>query len=852
MKKIVFCIAIILLLFNNLIFSQNSLPNNVTIKTLDNGLQVLLIENKALPMVGINTVVKVGSAYETFATSGMSHMLEHLLFNGTETMNQRELYDAVDLIGGYNNANTSEFYTNFMMVTPAENIYEGIRIQSQMLFHSVLPEEKYEKEKGIVLEEIGKTLANTGEQLERNVISCIYKGHALSLPTLGTYETIKHMKRDDVYAFYKNYYKPNNMIVSVIGNFDTKKMLEYLNKYYGSIAPGDVEYPQIPDWKIGLEKIDVTSSKVYHKFYEGKGTHLQLFYKLPDAPRELYSMLEEKFNDKSEVIKNTINNKFKYWVKDLYVSARNKYVANYLEFDFTVVNKSSYNDFTAYVDSLLKSIKITFSKTEIQNAIAEAKTTFLRNTEKPHMFGIYNAEIFAVEGIEGVISKYSGEGYKKVAEKFPEFLIKSKPIVILQEPEKNSTSEGKSELVTREFNLGNDFPKLIVRQNKNSDLLAIHYLLAHKSEYEQRYGKNAAYIWHEAFGERTKSKEFLKRASEFGFKFTVNDNPYIPMDDIYLSPDFGYIRVETATADIEKAIEFLNNEMLNFTPTKEEFNSALRMWKMVQMMKPINQAKSTFEDLVDETLYGKAKKTKAKQLTYESLLDFGRHYFIPANMIIAVVSSAQPEEISKLFTDFKTSVPKDFITTKPKEEVFRTIDKPVKIERNVNGKRAYLYYGYQVNVEKNEKAALKALSLILNDKIVFDIREKQGLAYGMSAGIEQRRDKAMFYIEMGTRPENVEKLVEQFPEKFTRDYLGEITEKELQKRVNKYLGRMLFRRLSSINQGFYLCRSLFYHNDFNYDQKQIDALKKVTLEEVKKVADKYLDADKNEVIIIVK
>ena len=131
-----------------------TLPKGVSVYELNNGMKVLLIENPALPMVGANVVVKIGSAFETFSTSGMSHMLEHLLFNGTTLRAQKQLYDDVDRIGGYNNASTAEFYTNFMMVTPAENIKRGMEIQADMLFNSILPAEKFEKEKGIVLEEI--------------------------------------------------------------------------------------------------------------------------------------------------------------------------------------------------------------------------------------------------------------------------------------------------------------------------------------------------------------------------------------------------------------------------------------------------------------------------------------------------------------------------------------------------------------------------------------------------------------------------------------------------------------------------------------------------------------------------
>ena len=146
-----------------------ALPKGVSIYQLDNGMQVLLIENSALPMVGVNCIIKVGSAYETFSTSGMCHMLEHLLFNGTTTRDQKQLYDDVDRIGGYNNASTAEYYTNYMMVTPTENILKGMEIQADMLFNSVLPNEKFEKEKGIVLEASDFTVS--GGKMKFNLLS---------------------------------------------------------------------------------------------------------------------------------------------------------------------------------------------------------------------------------------------------------------------------------------------------------------------------------------------------------------------------------------------------------------------------------------------------------------------------------------------------------------------------------------------------------------------------------------------------------------------------------------------------------------------------------------------------------
>ncbi len=285
----------------------------------------MLIEKPSLPMVGINTVVKVGSAYENFATSGMSHMLEHLLFNGTNTMTQKELYDSTDIIGGYNNANTGEYYTNFMMVTPAENILDGMKLQAAMLFDSVIPEDKFEKEKGIVLEEIAKSMAKSNEQLERNVLSIIYEGHALSLPTLGTYSTIKNMNRDDVYNFYKNYYNPNNMIVSVIGNFNSTQMLENIKEIYGNNKPGIVKQLSNSNLSTGFESFtNYNLGKVFHRFYNGENTHLQMFFELDQpANLEYFEILQIILDNNNEKIKDELNKKYGNQIQGVEFSTRN-------------------------------------------------------------------------------------------------------------------------------------------------------------------------------------------------------------------------------------------------------------------------------------------------------------------------------------------------------------------------------------------------------------------------------------------------------------------------------------------------------------------------------------------------
>ena len=838
-----------LILTSNLTFAQNNitpLPEGVSIYQLDNGLQVMLIEKPSLPMVGINTIVKVGSAYENFTTSGMSHMLEHLLFNGTSTMTQKELYDSTDIIGGYNNANTGEYYTNFMMVTPSENILEGMKLQSAMLFDSEIPEEKFEKEKGIVLEEIAKSLSKSNEQIERNILSIIYEGHALALPTLGTYSTIKNMDRNDVYKFYKNYYNPNNMIISVIGNFNSTKMLDDIKQLYGNIKPGIVE--QASNIKLATA-FDVcenyNAGKVFHRFYNGDNTHLQLFFELESPGNlEFFELLQLILDNSKDRIKAELKKKYGDQIEGVEFSTRQYPALNYLEASLILKDEKNINAVQKSFYDLIAQLKLEIAKETISNEAVKTRTKFLQNTEKPHMFGIYNASLFAEYGIEAILSSYTGKGFTLAAEELQKFELSNYFVTIIQHPEiKNEVSNKLIDAEIKVIESDGKRATIISKQTKASDLLAIHYLIKNKSMYESKYGKDAAKLWNDAFGKRMEKPEIQKTSSKYGFTFTVNDNPFIPMDNIYLSPEFGYIRVEGLADDIEKAVKFLNNQMLSFVPNKEEYENAKEESSRPSMMGHGNMAKKMFDDKLNSILYeDETTQSEKTELSYADLLSFGKEYFSPSNMIISVVSPASSNKIEEYYSGFSAKT-KIIDTTTGFIKSYKNILGAEKVEISGGGEQSYLYYGFQKEVNRNDIPALEVLSFLLSDEIIFDIREKQGLAYQMSAGVDIIKDKAMFFINMGTRPENVENLLSQFPNFFNKDFSNKVNDTAIKKSVNMYLGRMMFRRLSSINQAYYLGHSKYFYNDINYDTNSLEEIKKVKTADVIRVIDTYMNIE---------
>jgi predicted Zn-dependent peptidase len=821
------------------------LPKGVSVYQLNNGMKVLLIENPALPMVGANVVVKIGSAYETFSTSGMSHMLEHLLFNGTTTRNQKKLYDDVDRIGGYNNATTAEFYTNYMMVTPAENIRRGMEIQADMLFNSTLPADKYEKEKGIVLEEISKSLADPQEQLERNTLSILYRGHALSLPTLGTYSTIQSLSRDDVNSFYKNNYVPNNMILSVIGNFRTSTMLPLIQEIYGKARPGRVERQGDLEWATGYQ-IPLSSgspnAEVYHRFYDGEDVVLQAFYQLPPSkPAEYFQLLAFVIDKNKDALQSSVKAEFGKNVKSVKLSTRQSHLGNLFEATVILSPGVSFDAVVASLSSKLAALNFALPPDVVKSEVTQSRTEFGRNIEKPHMFGIYNADGIAKNGIESVLGSYSGDGLVKAAGELATLKLGFHPMLIIQAPTaKKDTAEAQGTGLTKRFRDDATGKNLIVAQNEASKLLAVHYLVKHKSAYEAKFGNDASKILHECLDQRLKSDANRKASSQFGFTFTVNDNPFISMDDIYLHPDFGYIRVEGLADDIPGAISFLNAQLKGFVPTEDEFKKAIEKYKGIEaMLMGGNKAQKLFDETYKSIVYAADPFPRPRPvLTYEGLVAFAREYFKPSNMIISVVSAASPESVDLLFNQFGFSPIKEeppiFTPT------FITQHQPVTIEKAGTGERSYIFWGFISQIDPADAPLLQALSLVLSDNIIFDIREKQGMAYGMTAGVEIIEDKALFFVSQGTRPQNVDKLVPQYPKFFQMAVLDSLTQDQLEKSINMYLGRMMFRRLSSINQAFYLGTSVYFHNDETYDQRFLEQLKHAKLADVRNVARKYM------------
>lgn len=224
------------------------LESQAALFNLPDGMQVIMLEKHANPLIACMIYVNAGSKYETDKNNGVTHFLEHLLFDGTKTRTRVDITEGIKAKGGYINAFTQKELTCYMVLMPKDYIEDGLAIQSDMLFNSAFPDSELAKERKVVIEEIKKDEDNIDNQVEDFFASEAYQETPYARPVLGSDTTISGMSKEEIADYYHTYYEPNNMIALVIGDFQTAEMKKLIEKYYGMKTSRPISATQSVNW----------------------------------------------------------------------------------------------------------------------------------------------------------------------------------------------------------------------------------------------------------------------------------------------------------------------------------------------------------------------------------------------------------------------------------------------------------------------------------------------------------------------------------------------------------------------------------------------------------------------------
>lgn len=401
---------------------------------------------------------------------------------------------------------------------------------------------------------------------------------------------------------------------------------------------------------------------------------------------------------------------------------------------------------------------------------------------------------------------------------------------------------------------------VVVKSNPDSRVLGINILGKNRSAMEPEGKTGIADFTNRMLlkGTETRSAEKISEdLSSIGAVITLVDNPWIPYDDVYTTHSYTFIKFQAIDEFAEFGIELLSDVVKNPSFPEEEMEK-VRGEMMMHLGRKKGSTRQTVRELFYATLFEDHPYSKPIMgtprtigtITRDDLVSFHKTFYSPNNMIVTVVTNLPAEEMmARIQSTFGDMQKVDFPA--PNIPAPDSLTVPIHAKELMEKEQVYIYLGGPLpGIFSGDVPAIKVMNSILSSRLALNLREKQGLAYSVGSSANFDKQFGWFVAAIGTRPQNYDVALKGILAEMEKMKDEIVSPAELEKAKNGIWGRMLFYRLSRVNQAYFISVNEFKEVGYDYDDKYIDHIRQVTAEQVKQVAEKYLDTE-NYVVAVV-
>ena len=843
---------------------------------LDNGLTVILDQNNSSPVTAINVWVKTGSACEQEGEYGLAHVHEHMLFKGTKKRAVGEIANTIEAGGGDINAFTSFDETVYYVVSASRFLNTALDILADAMQNSTFDPAELEKELEVVLEEIRRGEDSPSRVLSQKMFATAYDVHSYKRPVIGTDESVKSFTREKILKFYNKWYTPQNMVLVVVGDFDTKKLIPQINKTFGKLE------------KRKLKKCEIPSEPVQNKIKtfvidkEVNEAYFSMAFHATDAKDEDTPALDVISNilgsgESSRLFRNIKEEKG--LVNSIYSYAFTPKYDGLFAVGGTLPPE---NIDAAYQDIIKQIYELKYkpvSKDEINKAIVNIESDAVYSKEtmqgQAQKLGFFEVEADDYRYEDEYLKRVKSITAEDIMDIANKYFIDSNITagVLVPTTQKNITAAALKKTIVNEAKLvDKEFTKktkeiksdvtstvlkngirVIVKENSSVPLFAARAVFLGGVRYEDESTNGISNFLAQMFTRGTTTRSSEEIAVEI--ESIAGD-----IDGFSGRNSLG-VSVEALSENIEPAMDIFADVILNPVFPGEEIERARR-----EVLSDINKENDNLLrkniNLFLNTLYTEhpyrfnvlGTEQNVQKFNKKALTGYYKKIVDPRNMVISVVGDINTAQVLEIIEKHFGSMGKsEFVELKIKSEA-----RPDKIREEViyekDKNQTHIILGFQgpTLYDKNYYA-FEVLNTILagqGGRLFLELRDKKSLAYTVTSFLSPGIEHGFFGIYIGTAPGKEAEALEGIKNEITKLLKNGITKSELNRAKNYLVGNFEIGLQQNTSQAAKIAFDELYGLGWDGYKTYSDNIFAVTKEDVIKVSKKFINLDKYTLAIV--
>jgi zinc protease len=784
------------------------------------GLTLLVEEQHVAPVVAIQVWVRVGSGDETDAEAGLAHVHEHMLFKGTASRGVGEIARDIEAVGGSINAWTSFDQTVYHVVVPARHAERGLDVLLDAVVHSAFDAEELERELEVIQEEIRQGEDQPGRVLSRALFETAFATHPYGRPVIGTPESVASFTREDVVRFFDRWYRPENMTLVVVGDIAETDVVDAVDRTFGRqprgfrpAAPRAIEPPQSAT-RVRVLQRDVQEAHASIAFHAPELSHedtpaLELLTLLLGQGDS--SMLFERVQRQQRLASDV----YAY----LYTPAEPGLLMLGSRFGGGEREVSAEQVVTAILEVVADLHDELVSSDDLRRAVrnVESDAIYQRQTvqgtaQRLGFFHVVAGGVAFESRFVELARQVSAEDLRRVARTYlrPE---RCTVALLLPEAVEAPSETAVTAWVTRAFERRTvlapaeevtlddvgvarfELPSgtvLLVQPDHTAPIVSIRAAVLAGTLAEDDSTLGASNVLAELLTSGTRIRDAATLAREV-------DSMAASLAGFSGRNTIG-MRMTALRRDLDAAIELFVDALFHSELPEDELLRVKEEVLADLATQDDDVAGTTFRTF-SETMYAGHPYARSVLGTVESvggldrdeLLEFYHRLVQPSRMVISVVGDVEPAEMARTFgahlVDSSAAAPRALPAFDRPVEV----NEPRRIDRSRDRQQAHVVLGFPADPMYGEhRPALDVLAAVLGGqggRLFLELRDRQSLAYSVSAFNSSGLDVGSFAFYIATSPEKVEQALEGMRREIAQLREHGVGEEELERARQFLIGR---------------------------------------------------------------